>query len=195
MVLLLLALAMVQDPGSGTYSMVACREPCNATDSAAVVARGIIVLAADHRGCFDLTRHRHHPSYLALFEEGYTGWSHPTGTDSVRFTTYRSPDAGHRVSALLTDTGFVGTGHSWGAGVAYIDVPDEFIVGRRIGPPDMNRCGIYRADRRSRWMSPLIMTVAALGMGLAIMGSHYVAQVPNTRVKLSAPSFMEAIRL
>jgi hypothetical protein len=172
MLAILLALIITQDSVPGTYALIACTEQCAPTDTALVVARGILVLGSDHTGCFDVTRRDAYNSYIALHRHGYTAWSRPSGSDSLLFGTYRSPDAFHRVRAVLTDSGFVGRGHSSGAGVASINVPDELIVGRRIGPPDMERCPIYREDRRSRWAGPLIMVMATLGFGLAIMGSR-----------------------
>ena len=172
MIALVLVLVSAQGEIPGTYSVTACSAPCATADTALVVANGIVVLIADHTGCFDLTRRQEYASYLALSRHGYTRWSAPVGTDSLGFTTYRSPDAGHQIRAVRTDSGFVGLGHSWGAGVAYVDVPDEFIMGHRIGPPDPNRCAVYRADRRSRWASPLIMVVAAIGIGLVIGSSQ-----------------------
>ena len=168
---LFVAVVLLQDSVPGTYSLDACRESCTSADTAEIVAKGFIVLAANQSGCFEIRRLAHYPSYLAVHRQGYTSWSQPTA-DSVVFWTYHGVDASHLVRAALKDSGFVGTGHSSGAGVADIQTPDEFIFGRRIGPPDLNRCSIYRDDRRSRWAGPLVMVVAALGLGFALAGSH-----------------------
>lgn len=172
---LLLAISQAPSvPVAGTYRLTACRAPCTATDTAAVVARGTLILDSAgpprdeffpraHAGCFLLERRRDHPSYLALFPQAYTSWDQPT-PDSLIFDTYRSPDAGHVVRAVVTDSGFEGVGHSWGAGVAAIDVPDETVTARRIGPPDMRRCPSYGDMRRSRWLGPVVLFVGAVGL-------------------------------
>jgi hypothetical protein len=172
--LLMAILQVPSTPVAGTYHLIACTAPCGASDTAAVIARGTLVLDSagpprhsfsrrTHAGCFVLERRRDHPSYLALFSQGYTSWDQPT-PDSIVFDTYRSPDAGHIVRAAVTDSGFVGVGHSWGAGVAAIAVPDETIIGRRIGPPDAHLCPRYGELRRSRWLGPVALVLAAVGV-------------------------------
>jgi hypothetical protein len=171
MIQLMLAVVLLQDSVPGTYSLEACREACTSADAVEIVAKGFIVLAANQSGCFDIERQDDYPSYLAVHRQGYTSWSQPTA-DSVVFWTYHGPDASHLVRAALMDSGFVGRGHSSGAGIAYIQTSDEFILGRRIGPPDLNRCSIYREDRRAQWAGPLVMIVAAVGLGFALAASH-----------------------
>ena len=170
MLALLLAVALVQDSVPSTYSFVACREPCTSADTAGALATGFIVLAPNHSGCFEIAHREDYHSYLAVHRHGYTRWEWQSD-DSLVFWTYRGPDASHVVRAIWTDTGFVGRGHSAGPYLAPSQVPDEFIVGRRLGPPDPNRCRIYRDDRRSRWAGPLLMMVAAVGLGFALAGS------------------------
>ena len=175
--ILSLLMAIIQGPGlpvAGTYRLTACTAPCAGSDTATVVARGTLILDSagpprhsfsrrTYAGCFLLERRRDHPSYLALFPQGYTSWDQPT-PDSIIFDTYRSPDAGHVVRATRTDSGFVGVGHSCGAGVAAIEVPDETVIGRRIGPPDATRCPRYGELRRSRWLGPVAFVLGAVGM-------------------------------
>ena len=168
MIALLLALTVVQDSAPGTYSLLACRESCATTDTTDALAKGFVVLGADGEGCFEITRLQAFRSHLAVHRDGYTGWRQNPESDTLVFWTYRGVDASHVVKAVLTNDGFVGKGHSAGAGAASLDVPDEFIVGRRLGPPEMNRCRIYRADRRSNVAAPLLMFLAAVGLGFAM---------------------------
>ena len=180
--LLMVTLQVPNPPVAGTYHLLACSSPCAASDSTVVVARGTLVLDSAgptrhtfsrraHAGCFLLERRRDHPSYLALFPQAYTSWDQPT-PDSIVFETYRSPDAGHIVRAVLTDSGFAGVGHSWGAGVAAITVPDETLIGRRIGPPDARRCPRYGEIRRSRWLGPVVFVLAAVGANALLFRGH-----------------------
>ena len=171
----LVALMQVHSlPAAGTYRFVACTRPCAESDSSLVVARGTLILdtarapahsftVGSYAACFSLERRRDHLSYLALFPEAYTSWDQTT-LDSVAFDTYHSPDAGNEVRAALTDSGFIGVAHSWGAGVAAIVVPDEVVVGRRLGPPNAHLCPGYGQLRRSRWLGPVAFVLGSVGM-------------------------------
>ncbi len=164
---------------SGTYFVLMCPAACSRSDSAHAVALGILVLdtvrtpahlplQGPPNGCFDFRRRPTLESYAVLYTDGYTTWDTAASGDSIMFLTYRSPDAGHEVRAQLTDSGFVGLGHSWGAGSAYISAPDEFVIGYRLGPPDMRRCSIVRTDRRDRWLSPILFGALSLGVLLLL---------------------------
>ena len=181
MILVTLLLALIPSPtpspirAPGTYAIAFCSSPCVLADSARAPIHGTLVLDSATRGndwsfessgngCFHLSRDRHFKGYAALFPSGYTAWRY-LAPDSIAFDTYRSPDAGHDVVAVLNDSGFVGSGHSWGAGVAEIHVPDEYVVALRLGPPDIDRCPVVRAVRRDSWLSPLLfgaITLAAI---------------------------------
>jgi hypothetical protein len=170
--LLLQAVLLPHRPAAGTYQVRFCAANCDAQPPGEVLASGILVLDTVERpyevwpsgkpnACFDLQRSRHLHSYAALFPHSSTFWGR-LGGDTIAFKTYRSPDAGHQVRAVLTDSGFVGVGRSWGAGVAEIHEPDEFVVGTRLGPPDLLRCSSVREERRWAWFTPPVFTVLAL---------------------------------
>ena len=92
-------------------------------------------------GCYLLRAERPEvETYAGLRTGGLTRWQPTASGDSVSFSLYRSPDAGHEVAIVLTPGGFEGAGHSWGAGVAEVNYPDDLVLGRRLGPPDPRRC-------------------------------------------------------
>ena len=62
------------------------------------------------------------------------------GGDTVGFFTYQTANAWNIVLAQMVGSGFQGAGHSEGAGIGDIDVPDEYVIARRIGPADVRRC-------------------------------------------------------
>jgi hypothetical protein len=169
---------------SGTYEVLFCASPCNSSNRPDALAAGVLVLDSlpilsragfleKPNACFQFSRREHFDSYAVLFPAGYTEWHLFSTGDSITFDTYRSPDAGHSVTAALTDSGFVGLGHSSGAGVAAIDVPDEFVIGYRTGPPDVNRCSFVRKDRRSVWLAPLVFGATAVaGLYLLFHSAH-----------------------
>jgi hypothetical protein len=90
-------------------------------------------------GCFHFTSNR---PEVATYAElaGLLRWQRDGTRDSVSFQLYQSPDAGHDVRVVSTPTGFAGTGHSWGAGAASVDYPDDLVVGEYLGPPNAARC-------------------------------------------------------
>jgi hypothetical protein len=170
--------ARAQTPhAAGTYAVLFCRSTCGSADSGQALAKGLLVLDSSElrgrawgrtiNGCFEFRRSRQLRSYAVLSPRGYTSWSN-TG-DTVRFITYLSPDAGHEVVALASDTGFVGTGHSWGVGAAAIHEPDEFVIGARIGPADRERCPIVHIDRRNSWLAPLLFGIATATAALLVI--------------------------
>jgi hypothetical protein len=189
MIRALLLIAFFQTPastrqsGAGTYDVLLCSEPCIRADSANALAKGVVVLNSvpirfahdlfnpNPNGCFRFSRSPKLQSYAVLMNAGYTGWRLSGGGDSITFDTYRSPDAGHDIQAILTDTGFRGVGHSWGAGVAEIYEPDEYVIAYRTGPPHLNKCPFVREDRRSAWLSPLVFGAASVVTLLLILHS------------------------
>ena len=106
-------------------------------------------------GCFLLSVDRPDVhTYGGLGTAGLTRWELVRGDDSIRFSLYRSPDAGHEVTVALTTGGFEGRGRSWGAGVAEVDYPDDIILARRLGPPEPRRCreaGLARLAKYAEW--------------------------------------------
>ena len=164
----------------GTYDVLFCPSRCNSSDRPHALAAGVIVLDSipllsragfleNPNACFQFSRNKHFVSYAVLFPAGYTEWHLNAAGDSIAFDTYRSPDAHHTVRAALTDSGFVGVGHSAGAGVAAIDVPDEFVIGYRTGPPDARRCPFVRGDRRAVWLAPLVLGAATVATFFVIL--------------------------
>lgn len=80
-------------------------------------------------GCFHFTANR--PEVKTYAEiAGLLRWEQGGGGDSVSFQLYQSPDAGHHVHVAPTSSGFAGSGHSWGVGVAEVDYPDDLVIGR-----------------------------------------------------------------
>lgn len=162
-------LQLQQSPG-GTYRFVACTGPCAEGDSSLVVARGTLVLDTTRFACLDLEVRRGHRSFLGLAGHELTSWTQRA--DTIHFTTARTADAGHEVEAVVTDSGFVGHGHSWGAGVAEIHVPDEFVMGRRIGPPDRRLCKAYRESRRPKWLGPVAFVLGSIGLSALVLSGN-----------------------
>ena len=151
---------------AGTYVLRLCRISCGAAYPRNVIRSGWVVLdtaalntkefpdsvqrmlalafmshPSDRpNGCFRLDTTRPEiETYAGLMRGGLLEWSRGAG-DSVSFALYHSPDAGHEVRVIGTVDGFVGVGHSWGAGVASVDYPDDVVIGEYIGPPDLLRC-------------------------------------------------------
>jgi hypothetical protein len=150
----------------GTYALRLCRVTCDAHYPKNTLRTGWIVLdtaplnlsrfpdstrrplelsfimMADRgpaNGCFHFTSNRIEvPTYAGT--SGLVRWQHSDNGDSVTFQLYQSPDAGHDVQVAPTASGFAGVGHSWGAGVAAVDYPDDLVVADYIGPPNVAHC-------------------------------------------------------
>lgn len=150
-------------PVAGTYEISICRDACPATGDENVLVKGHLVLfpaqlndgdlarleaahvSSSHvqqpNGCFTLQKlpGRTYKGYAGIDEAGLTTWS--IEGNELLFALYRSPDAGYKVTAQRSTTGFAGTGKSWGAGVAAPQAPGpEDVVARRIGDADMKHC-------------------------------------------------------
>ena len=90
-------------------------------------------------GCFDFTSNRSEVRTYAGVA-GLLRWEYRASGDSVTFELMQSPDAAHVVQVAATASGFAGSGHSWGAGAAEVDYPDDLVVGEYLGPPNARRC-------------------------------------------------------
>ena len=152
----------------GTYRIAVCPPgPCAPDDSLHAFAFGYLVLSdaaletatlpdsarlglqwfsfdGVPNGCFILARggaphSNQRGSFAGAGEVGATRWD-TAGTGALHFSLYRSPDAGHGVSAIVTPDGLRGRGKSWGAGVVEVAWPPDTVVALRVGPPDFARC-------------------------------------------------------
>lgn len=164
----LVARATARAPIAGTYALRLCKadRPCVATDSAAVLVHGYVVLS-DSLGFGRLPKGLHSrfrrfgaagvvPSGCYALERG-PGWAElhtlagvsaarwfrwtPTGeAGGVEFALYTSPDARHVVHARVDDAGLVGVGASWSAYRSYDPVGPDSVIATRIGPPEPEHC-------------------------------------------------------
>jgi hypothetical protein len=136
---------------AGTYAVTFCSSECRESDTSLVLASGVLVLdsmrvlvpagSEDRAACFRIEKRKNVYGYLAVVSPARTTWW-MAGADSIGFTTYRTSDASHEVSARLVRGGFQGKGSSDGDGIAEIDVADEYVIGRRTGPPNQRTCGL-----------------------------------------------------
>jgi hypothetical protein len=153
---------------TGTFAIAACREPCEPGDERRSYVVGELVLFDDpelaarlaiqktgqiipmrpgdegrswHNGCFEIRRtQKVTESYLGIDRRNVLMWERDTSTGVVTFSMFSDSHAGYSVEAVIRGEMLVGVGVSWGFGVAEISGPDDFIVGRRIGPPDTAMC-------------------------------------------------------
>jgi len=162
---LVVCLADATDPApvAGTYVISICKGSCPGTGDENVLIKGHLVLFPTQltdrdvarlesldvsssfvdqpNGCFTLEKlpGRTYKGYAGIDAEGLTNWS--IENDELTFALYRSPDAGYRVTAQRSTTGFAGKGRSWGVGVAAPTATGpEDVVARRIGDADMKHC-------------------------------------------------------
>ena len=162
----------------GTYALLVCRGPCDASHRSNVIRSGwavldavpidmralpdsvaldlkpdVITLKGKANGCWRLDEDRPEvKTYAGRMGAGLLLWSWTDRGDSIAFDLYRSPDAGHSVTAVPTATGLAGRGRSWGVGMAAVDFPDDIVVGEYTGPPNPRLCreAGLAALRRSR---------------------------------------------
>lgn len=160
--------ATAQAPTAGTYALRVCKadRPCVATDSAAVLARGYVVLSDSlsfgrlpsslqsrfrrfgasgvvPSGCYALERGQGWAELQTLAGVSAARWCRwaPRGdARGVEFALYTSPDARHVVRARVDDAGLVGVGASWSAYRSYDSVGPDSVIATRIGPPDPEPC-------------------------------------------------------
>jgi len=96
-------------------------------------------------GCFVLETVQAERTYAGIDAIGFLRWF---GTsESVRFNLYASSDAGYKATVAFSRAGFTGKGVSWGAGVAAPGFGPDALSGRRLGPPEVERC--VEAARRA----------------------------------------------
>ena len=169
--------AWTQTPrGTGTYRVLFCEAACNVADSAHALVVGMVVLdtrperdfgyvSQAHAACFELRTVK--PRVTYSLSDGVTTWT--VHNDSISFDTYRSPDAGYTIAVVLTPTGFVGKGQSWGAGVAGIDAAPEYVSAERVGEPDLRACRAARWQRRDAILGPVLIGVSAV-LGIVVVG-------------------------
>lgn len=90
--------------------------------------------------CFALFPDYEHGHVGAIYDTAIAVWTHTAG-DSIRFPLYLSPDAGVEAEVTITDGRMHGVLKSW-----YVPGPPTqvigHVVGRRIGPPDPEVCGL-----------------------------------------------------
>jgi len=147
---------------AGSYEILICNGSCAAAGDQNVLVKGRLVLFPENmqqqeldqlrlsvrymygqtpNACFGLERlpDRNYHGYAGIRTAGLTVWS--IENDELRFTLYRSADAGYRVTVQPATHGFAGTGQSWGAGVA---APKEStldqVVVRRTGAANLDQC-------------------------------------------------------
>lgn len=178
---MLVASSLAARPASGqvagTYRIAVCKSgPCTPADTAHALVWGLVVLSdeplpfaslpdssrrlrvqysvpARSNACYALRRALGDPqTYAGLRAVGTTRWLRDTTSGLLEFGLYRSPDARHVVRAVLRGDTLIGTGTSWGAGIAAIDYPRDTIVALRVGPPDLAKCAdtSVRESRRMR---------------------------------------------
>lgn len=153
---------------AGTYAVTICRGPCRGLADDSVVGRGHLVMEAtylpselpaaarrvlegeeflrmgdddrvlDPNACFVFERIRS-GSYAGIVGVGFTRADVGPG-DTVGVDLFHTPDAGYYVILHRAGTDLRGRGHSWGVGAAAIDVPQDSVVARRVGPPDRAVC-------------------------------------------------------
>lgn len=88
----------------------------------------------DFAGCFRLHRiHEVRDSYLGDQPLSELRWERYS-TGVLTFALYTSPDAWYNVEAVIQRQALVGVGASSGGIADSIDWPDDYVVGRRIGP-------------------------------------------------------------
>ncbi len=172
-ILLFTASSAVAGPtASGTYDVLVCKGPCSFEVSTNVVAKGVLVLAnasfapkslnqrsvlpferaygigGDPNGCFVLDTVQENRSYAGLIEVGMTLWR--TGLGRVQLELYTSPDAGYFATLTLTSDGFRGEGGSSGGGPAETVPGPDILIGKRIGPGDVDACVRAAAERQRK---------------------------------------------
>jgi hypothetical protein len=94
-------------------------------------------------GCYVFDRRPERAqTYAGIRRVGVVSWRVRERDSAIKFSLYGSPDAGHDVTLARPDGSGVlrGTGHSSGAGVTAVDWPDDSVVARRVGPPDVEPC-------------------------------------------------------
>lgn len=164
---------------AGTWEIRVCKaiRACLEHEHLSILARGILVLSEDSlgmgdlpasarpwfalfaapgraRSCYTLERLRHPGSsttYAGIFPVRWSGWTRGEALDSIAFSLYRSPDAGHVVYARILGDSLHGSGKSHMA-PAMGDLTSwgtDIVIGKRIGPANPAPC--IAAAKRLNW--------------------------------------------
>jgi hypothetical protein len=165
------------EPFAGTYEIEICRGECAATGSSDVLSRGYLVLADSvyawaqipeaaqayyeahdfvltviragraPNACFVLDRGQTDETYAGITPVGVTVWRPIEDSGNLEVSLFHSPDAGYVATIAVAGGRLHGRGRSWGAGDWHVDLPDNGIQGRRIGPPEWDRCFVAAEAR------------------------------------------------
>jgi hypothetical protein len=151
---------LAQERMSGTYRIWQCLESCAVGDSSRAVASATIVLlgkeidaktkaALDSLGSFWLSGSNacfavrssapSQPlkSFFGIIRAASSTWT--SGQEYTTLPVYRSPDAGYQLRFIKAGSGLNGEGWSMGSsGQPWHR--DAYIVGIRIGEPDVRAC-------------------------------------------------------
>jgi hypothetical protein len=149
---------------AGTYELLICKDSCPTAGDKDVLIKGRLVLFPTNfqppelarleslglspmrgesppNGCFGLEKleGRKYQGYAGIDKAGLTSWS--IQGHELLFALFRSPDAGYKVTAQRTTSGFDGSGRSWGAGVAAPQgATVDKVVLRRTRGADLSQC-------------------------------------------------------
>jgi hypothetical protein len=184
----LLSLLQAQAPitGTGTYVVAVCAQQCDGSDNSAARARGTLTLDSTtvqvsfgpvgSLGCFDIAPRSSLEARAAHRLHHYTSWTSwhtDPGIDSLVFFASVSYSDWRFVKVLVTESGFVGLAHSGGIDGLPIHSSDEFVIARRIGPPDHTLCHVAADGRPSaEWPSVLLFIAGSPGMAAFILHQH-----------------------
>lgn len=152
-------------PPVGTYEIWMCKSTCAQRDSEEAIVAGYLVLLPDRlplyqvpdsarwyferqffdgepNACFALTRtDSEAKTYAGTAPVGSTHWARRRALPlRIAFSLFDSPDSGHEVEAELEQDHLRGIGTSWGAGGSDRNFSPDSVFGRRIGPPQLERC-------------------------------------------------------
>ncbi len=152
-------------PPVGTYEIWLCKDACVQSDSIQVIVAGHLVLLPDRlplhqvpdsarwyferqffegepNACFALARmDSEAKTYAGTAPVGSTHWASRSARPlRIAVSLFDSPDSGHEVEADLEQDRLRGIGTSWGAGGADRNFSTDSVYGRRIGPPQLERC-------------------------------------------------------
>lgn len=98
--------------------------------------------------CFVLDQVKTARTYGGITPVAVTRWV-PDSTATVRLPLYHSPDAGYIAVLSIRGGELRGRGRSWGVGTGDGPLPQDSILGRRIGPPNRSLC-VDAAQARAR---------------------------------------------
>ncbi len=136
----------------GNYAILVCRGGCGRGEVERAYIRGTVILADSQlsggryalgwgppNGCFELHELQDlGDSYAGIIRGSFIHWTQHE--DTIRFPIFQSPDAGYDIALSRSDSGLMGWGTSWGAGVVEIHAPRDSIWMRRMGPADPAQC-------------------------------------------------------